>query len=71
MASRLQMEQLHSKAEQALQEAVNKVVDAHQRAGLPLVVWQDGKVVHLPPERIGAVRESRATYPSRRDTGQT
>lgn len=71
MVTRFQMEQLHRKAEEALQQAVNKVVDAHWRAGLPLVVWQDGKVVHLPPDRIDAVRESPATYAPRRDTEES
>lgn len=24
----------------------------HKRLGIPLVIWKDGKVVHVPPEHI-------------------
>jgi len=43
---------LGQKAEKALKEAVRNVVREHTRAGLPLVVWKDGKVVKIPPSKL-------------------
>ncbi len=40
------------KAEQALKKAVRKVVIEHKQTGDPLVVWRDGKVVHIPASRL-------------------
>jgi hypothetical protein len=34
----------------ALNEAARDAVEIHRRAGLPLVVWQDGKVALVPPD---------------------
>jgi hypothetical protein len=45
---------LHQEAIQALREAVWDVIVEHKRLGLPLVVWRDGKVVHIPPEEAEA-----------------
>ncbi len=45
---------LHQEAIQALREAVWDVIVEHKRLGLPLVVWRDGKVVHMPPEEAEA-----------------
>jgi len=36
---------LAQKAEKALKQAVRKVVKEHERAGVPLIVWKNGKVV--------------------------
>lgn len=36
----------------AMREAVNKAVLNHKRAGNPIAIWQDGKVVIVPPEEI-------------------
>jgi hypothetical protein len=38
---------LEKHAEVAFQEAVEEVIDEHARLGLPLHVWQNGKVVSL------------------------
>jgi hypothetical protein len=53
------------KAEQALCEAVQEVVENHRRAGLPLAVWRDGRVVFLPPDQV-VVRELPAAYRTKR-----
>ena len=43
---------LQDKAVAALQKAVNEVVEDHRKAGRPLVVWQNGKVIKLLASRI-------------------
>jgi len=35
---------LQDKALAAMKKAVKKVIADHKKAGLPLVVWEDGKV---------------------------
>ena len=39
-------------AEKALKEAVRGVVKENKKAGLPLVVWKDGKVVKISPHKF-------------------
>lgn len=53
---------LTKKAVAAMESAVRKVVDDHKRRNRPLAVWQDGKVVMLPPDRALVVRESPVKY---------
>jgi hypothetical protein len=36
----------------ALRKAVQHAIRFHKIMGQPIVVWQDGKVVHIPPEDI-------------------
>lgn len=48
-------------AEKALKEAVAEALVDHKVKGIPIVVWRDGKVVEIPPDRIG-VREPQAEY---------
>ena len=43
---------LGQKAEKALKEAVRDVIRKHKNDGLPLVVWKDGKVVKIPPQKM-------------------
>lgn len=43
---------LSVKAEMALKEAVAEAIAEHKRRGHPIVIWQDGKVVTIPPEDI-------------------
>jgi hypothetical protein len=38
----------------ALNEAARDAVDVHKKAGLPMVDWQDGKVVLVPVEEVEA-----------------
>lgn len=53
---------LTEKAVGAMESAIRKVVDDHKRRNRPLAVWQDGKVVMLPPEHALTVREDRTDY---------
>jgi hypothetical protein len=36
----------------AMEEAIRDTVREHKLLGYPIVVWQDGKVVWIPPEEI-------------------
>lgn len=36
----------------ALAQAVREAILEHKRAGNPIAVWQDGRVVWIPPEEI-------------------
>ena len=40
------------KAERALKRAVKGVVAERKLRGQPLIVWQDGKVVKIPANRL-------------------
>jgi hypothetical protein len=53
---------LTQKAVAAMESAVRKVIEDHRRRNRPLAVWQDGKVVLLPAEQAGLVREPPAKY---------
>lgn len=53
---------LTQKAVAAMDKAIREVIADHRRRNRPLAVWQDGKVVMLPPESVLAVRESPAKY---------
>ena len=41
------IEILQTNAEKALKKAVKKAIARHQAAGVPAVIWKDGKVVRL------------------------
>jgi hypothetical protein len=43
---------LDVRAEMALKEAVAEAIAEHKRMGRSIAVWQDGKVVKIPPEEI-------------------
>lgn len=45
---------LEQRAEMALKAAVEKVIVEHARQGLPIYIWQDGKVVEVPPAELRA-----------------
>jgi hypothetical protein len=49
--------ELGTPIDEAMNEAVAEAVRQHQRAGLPLVVWRDGKIEHIPAESIGEACE--------------
>jgi hypothetical protein len=38
--------------DEAVEMAARDARLLHKRMGVPLVVWQDGKVVEIPPEEI-------------------
>ncbi len=50
----LAMPQLPS--EEQIMDALNRGVNAalleHKRAGIPIVVWQDGTIKHIPADEI-------------------
>jgi len=45
-----------------MNSAIRKVVADHKQRNRPLAVWQDGKVVMLPAERVLAVHEGPVKY---------
>jgi len=45
---------LEERALMALKEAVDEVIESRARAGLPLYIWRDGKVVAVPAEELRA-----------------
>ena len=49
---------LEQRAEMALKAAVEKVIVAHARQGLPIYIWREGKVVEMSLEEL---RERSAT----------
>ncbi|OGW16989.1 MAG: hypothetical protein A3G93_08385 [Nitrospinae bacterium RIFCSPLOWO2_12_FULL_45_22] len=49
------------RAEEALKRAVAKAIAEHQRQGIPIAIWRDGKVVRVPPDQI-TVRDVEANY---------
>jgi uncharacterized protein YacL (UPF0231 family) len=52
---------LEKLAEEALKKAVAEAIAEHKRAGHPIAVWRDGKVVHIPADQI-ELRETQAEY---------
>ena len=52
---------LEKLAEEALKKAVAEAIAEHKRAGYPIAVWRDGKVVHIPADQI-ELRETQAKY---------
>ncbi|MBU3934173.1 MAG: hypothetical protein KKH11_05875 [Candidatus Omnitrophica bacterium] len=40
---------LQKKAEEALKSAVRKAIEEHKRSGVPLVIWQNGKMKLVAP----------------------
>ncbi|MDX1947185.1 MAG: hypothetical protein SFU86_17425 [Pirellulaceae bacterium] len=41
-----------TKIDEAVERAARDARLRHKQMGVPLVVWQDGKVVEIPPEEI-------------------
>jgi hypothetical protein len=48
---------LTQRAEEALQEAVNEVIEVARRTHGTLVVWEDGAVRHIPPDQLPPQRK--------------
>lgn len=40
--------------DRALEAATREAIRQHKQAGQPMVVWRDGKVVHISPEEMEA-----------------
>lgn len=36
----------------AMERAGRAAIRRHKRGGVPLVIWKDGEVVHVPPEEL-------------------
>ncbi|HLY61362.1 MAG TPA: hypothetical protein VKV95_11485 [Terriglobia bacterium] len=47
---------LEVRAEMAMKDAVEKVIDDHIRSGRPIHIWRDGKVVEVSAEELRAQR---------------
>jgi hypothetical protein len=45
---------LEVRAERALKEAVEEVIQEHIRSGRPIHIWRDGKVVEIPAQSLRA-----------------
>lgn len=54
--------ELGEKALAAMRDAARRVAEEHRRAGIPLVIWKDGKVVREFVKEAPAVRERPARY---------
>ncbi len=39
-------------ADKAIKEAFKGVIRENKKAGLPLIIWKNGKVVKIPPEKL-------------------
>ncbi len=50
----------------AMQDAIANVIEDHRRHGMPLAVWEDGKVVFLKPRKPAVVRERPSAYNARK-----
>ena len=46
-------EELQDRIVDAAGRAVEEAIRSHKRAGNPIAVWKDGRVVLVPPEEIG------------------
>jgi len=49
------------KAEEAIRKAVAEAIAEHQRNGVPIAIWRNGKVVRIPADQI-EVREPQVEY---------
>jgi len=45
---------LEERAEMALKAAVEKVIAEHARQGLPIYIWDNGRVVEIPADVLRA-----------------
>ena len=45
------------RVQKALRDAVQKAIRFHKFMGEPIVVWENGKVVEIPPEDIQLLDE--------------
>jgi hypothetical protein len=41
-----------AEVDRAMDRAFRSVVENHRRLGIPLVMWRDGRVVHVPAEEV-------------------
>jgi len=50
------VKELRQKIDAGVKTAVASALEEHRRAGRPVVVWKQGKVVTLRPDEIGHAR---------------
>ena len=60
--NKTKLKTLTQKAVEAMNVAVNGVIEDHRRRNQPLAVWKDGKVVMIHLESVMAVREMPEKY---------
>ncbi len=48
---------LEVRAEMAMKEAIEKVIEDHIRSGRPIHIWRDGKVVEVSAAELRAQRK--------------
>lgn len=49
-------------AERAMRIAVKKVIAEYKIKKLPLIIWENGKIVKLRLDKVPVVREKKAKY---------
>jgi hypothetical protein len=49
--------------DQAVRDAARAALLRHQKLGLPIAIYRDGKVVIVPPEKIGEELERSGNVP--------
>jgi hypothetical protein len=47
-----ELNHLHRKIDAGVQKAVSEAIETHRKLGQSIAIWQDGKVVILPCDRI-------------------
>jgi hypothetical protein len=60
--SKVKLKTLTQKAVEAMNVAIQGVVDDHRRRNQPLAVWKDGKVVLVHPGSAMVVHETPVKY---------
>ncbi len=48
---------LEVRAEMAMKQAIEKVIEDHIRSGRPIYIWRDGKVVEVSAAELRAQRK--------------
>ena len=48
----IKKDSLQVKAEKALKEAVQEVIEDHKHTGRPVVIWRNGRVTKVPASRL-------------------
>ena len=52
MTEEKQLSELHQKIDRGVKKAVAEAIEKHRKLGQSITIWQDGKVVTIPPEQI-------------------
>jgi len=58
--------------DEAMRRGVREAIRQHRLAGVPMVVWRDGKIMHIPAEQLEKELEEldRAGHPPGGNPGQ-